>query len=396
MQSDHPARNSWTRVAEGALGIRMGLWPDKTLERVFVEVAAAAGLKGPEQVARRLAARHLPTRHAVLSGLSLGETYVLRHPRQFEAVRHLLRRAEGQVTLWSAGCSTGEEAWSLALVAFEVLGPAAQRRVRVLGTDINQSSLQAAERGVYRPWALRALDGRTRDAWFVPAGTLWEVRRELRAITRFLPLDLLEGAASLPHEADLCMLRNVLLYLTAPARRTAVAAVARSLRQGGTLLLSPTDPKPLDSPLVEVQESWGSTLHKNTDGRTEPAALPAPVALPPELPAPELIPEPAPEPERGEVIVLTRARELLGDGHWAAALAEVDRLLLRSPRHAAALTLRACSLARVGRMSEAALSASLALWQLASEPLPGSVEMSAAELHFLCQYVLDLARSPHG
>jgi chemotaxis protein methyltransferase CheR len=370
-------------VAEGALGIQMSLWPSRTLERVFREVAAAAGLRGPDEVARLLASRHAPTRGAVLSALSLGETYVMRHPRQFEAVRHLLRSARGRVTLWSAGCSTGEEAWSLALVAFEVLGASAQRRVRVLGTDLNEASLAHAERGLYRPWSLRGLDIRTRDTWFRPAGSGWEVRSELRTITRFRPLDLLETGAEPPREVDLAMMRNVLLYLTPSARNRALGKVAGALRQDGLLLLSPTDPKPVGGALVEVQESWGSILHKRLQEPQEPAPLPT---QPPEPP-----PEPAPEADP-----LVRARNLLGDGHWSAALTELDRLLLRSPRHAAALTLRACSLARMGRMSEAALAASLALWQLASEPLPGGLELNAAELHFLCQYVLDLARSPHG
>ncbi len=213
-------------------------------ERGVAEVCRSLALTPAELLARMLA--HDPVAEAQLaSALTVGETYFFRDPPHFDRVReHLARLAAAdphrQFVLWSAGCATGEEAWTLAIMAHEVLGPSAAWRVRVLGTDLDARALDHAARGVYRAWSFR--QGQRPDPrWFTRDGSAWRVSSGLRRMVRFRPLNL-RHADDAPRHVDVALCRNVLLYFDADGIAAAARALDRALAPDGLLITGPSDP----------------------------------------------------------------------------------------------------------------------------------------------------------
>ncbi len=176
--------------------------------------------------------------HDLITDASVPETYFFRHPEQFELLASELvgRFAGPKIRAWSAGCSTGEEAYSIAacLLATSRWG------VEVIGTDIVPSHLERAATAEYGEWSRRSL---TADLFpvVVPSGaSRFVVRDEVKRVTSFRCENLLEG----PPEGelfDLILCRNLLLYLTAEAASTAIDHLISALAPGGFIVLGPLD-----------------------------------------------------------------------------------------------------------------------------------------------------------
>ena len=110
----------------------------------------------------------------LLSRLTVGETYFLRNRPQFSVLRDYLvpdlvkRKRELGMTLgiWSAGCSTGEEPYSLAILLREILPDFPEWKITILATDINEDAIAAAREGLYRKWAFREVEEEYRQRFF--------------------------------------------------------------------------------------------------------------------------------------------------------------------------------------------------------------------------------------
>lgn len=180
---------------------------------------------------------------ALARALTIGETYFFREAQHFELLRNALlprafARGEPPVRLVSAGCASGEEAYSLAIVANEVLGRAAAEQVRVLGFDINERALALARRGSYRPWSLRGVPDQVRKRWFERAGNEWRIGAAARSLTRFERGNLVDPAGCLPRSSsDVIFCRNVLIYLAEDAVALVLRALSQALRPGGVLIV---------------------------------------------------------------------------------------------------------------------------------------------------------------
>lgn len=184
---------------------------------------------------------------ALLDAVTVQETRMFRAAAQIEAFRvqvlpELAALADGRpLSLVSAGCATGEEAWTLAILAAGTGCP----DWRVLGLDLSRPALAAASAARYRlgpPDALREMPAADRrllditDGWFEPSAPL-------RPGVSFRRANLLRPG--LPDEtADAILCRNVLIYLTSEARELVLRRLVAALRPGGALLLGPTDSPP--------------------------------------------------------------------------------------------------------------------------------------------------------
>src|SRR5215207_3329228 len=116
--------------------------------------------------------------------ITIGETFFFRYAEQFAALRDTIlpeiiarKASTRRLRIWSAGCSTGAEPYSLAILANEILGESLGTwRVSILGTDINDSFLKAARQARFGKWALRSMPNEQRDRYFVNTGKeQWEV-----------------------------------------------------------------------------------------------------------------------------------------------------------------------------------------------------------------------------
>jgi chemotaxis methyl-accepting protein methylase len=154
-------------------------------------------------------------------------------------------RAEGadKIRVWSAGCATGEEAYTLALLAAEAFAPA-DPPVDVLGTDVSCAAITAATAGCYRERAIGGLGTTLRERYFQrQADGRYLVGGRLRRRVRFRRHNLIRDPAPPPGEAgfDIITCRNVLIYFEVPAAARVIEQLDRSLRPGGKLLLGAAD-----------------------------------------------------------------------------------------------------------------------------------------------------------
>jgi chemotaxis protein methyltransferase CheR len=204
------------------------------------------------------------------------ETYFFRHPAQIELLcdqvlprldSERLQAGRDRLTAWTAGCSTGEETWTMALAAatggaFSIgNGPCP---LSVLGTDISETVLATARTGTYArshaldsfraipPWAMRHFIG-------LSEGHVWHVPASLRRDVSFLRHNLLDAPPVTG--ADLVLCRNTLIYFDEAANRRAQANLAAALRPGGVLVLGPADS--LRSPeAFEAIEAPNATVYR--------------------------------------------------------------------------------------------------------------------------------------
>ena len=177
------------------------------------------------------------------------ETFFVRDRGQLDEIpwHALLQRARaagsGTVRVWCAGCASGDEAYTLALLAAQAFTPA-PAPVDVLGTDISQAALAAAAAGQYRERAVRVLEPSLRRRYFhqAPDGS-YVISDLLRRLVRFRPHNLARDTCPPAGEAsfDLITCRNVLIYFSAPLVSTVIDSLERSLRPGGMLVLGAAD-----------------------------------------------------------------------------------------------------------------------------------------------------------
>ncbi|GAA2882608.1 hypothetical protein Acy02nite_04860 [Actinoplanes cyaneus] len=330
----------------GILEKRLG-WTTTDIEAVpilpvLAERAAARRLSETDYL-NRLAGREWPEETTVLAErLSITETYFFRHGDQFRALsrqvlpeRLAARAGQRVLRLLSVGCSSGEEAYSLAITAHQ-LRPAPDWIISVQGVDANREMLRRAGQAQYSEWSLRETPADVRERWFRRTGAGFDVVDEVVASVRFAEHNVAgpdEPRVWQPGRYDVIFCRNLLMYLTRETVATLLGRITDSLAEGGALFLGHTDT--LGShPDGFTVEQFGDTVYYRRVAR-RPAPAPEPRPRIPERPRRARRP---PEDPR------TRALELLAGERFAAALDIVppDDLLLRG-----------VLLAQLGRLEEA-------------------------------------------
>jgi chemotaxis protein methyltransferase CheR len=190
-----------------------------------------------------------PSRLRHLAGqLTIGESYFFRHPEQLRTLSAWVakRRAErGRVTIWSAGCSRGEELYSVAIRLLLDLGPLARQGVVLQGSDLDARAIDTAREGVYSPWSLRGTDELERKRFFLPSDGGMRLVDELRTWPQFDCLSIQERLEQWSEgQLDVVLFRNVGIYLTPTALTEIHRGFARVLADDGLLVQSATDPRP--------------------------------------------------------------------------------------------------------------------------------------------------------
>jgi chemotaxis protein methyltransferase CheR len=184
--------------------------------------------------------------------LTVGETYFFRnkeHWRAFEefALPWLVQRSTAtgrrQIRIWSAGCSTGEEAYTAGIVLRRSLPDLARWSVEIIGTDISLVAIAAARKAVYTQNSFRGVPPEVRRQYFEQVGGgRYRLSADVREMACFRKLNLLDGAdMRRMREVDVIFCRNVLIYFNATSAGTVLAHFHRSLLPGGYLFLGPTE-----------------------------------------------------------------------------------------------------------------------------------------------------------
>lgn len=229
------------RILLAKRGFDLAMYKDRCVKRRIATRVRARGCSeaGPYL---ELLERDEVELDTLLAALTIHVTQFFRNPATFamlerQVLPELLRRlqAEGRRTLrlWSAGCASGEEPYSLALLMRE-MAPA-EVKVDILGTDISAAILDSARRGLYEPQRLVEVPAAIRERYFTPEGQGFRLAEPIRQMVRFERHNML----SAPHypKVDLIICRNVLIYFSREEQANILQRFATSLPAGGILVL---------------------------------------------------------------------------------------------------------------------------------------------------------------
>jgi len=182
----------------------------------------------------------------LIDELTTNETYFLRERSQLRALTSEIfselrlqrrTRARGPITVWSAGCSSGEEPYSIVILALEA-GLDPKHDLRVYASDISRRMLSRARQGTYRENAFRETEAHMRARYFSEKDGLWRISDDVKKHVDFVHVNLLDRSkVALLGALDVILCRNVLIYFDAETKRRVIATYEEKLRPGGHLLL---------------------------------------------------------------------------------------------------------------------------------------------------------------
>ena len=268
----------------------------------------------------------------LLNLLTIRHTYFFRDKAHFSALAERIlprlldtpRRSAGyrkpELRIWSAGCSTGEEPYSIAMVVADGLPAWRQWDIQILATDVSTQALEVGRRGIYGERSIKKVDPEQQRRYFTERsdpqkGRTYQVREDLRALVRFDRQSLLEG--TLPDGLDVIFCRNVMIYFDRPTAKTLIAHLRDSLVDDGCLFVGPCEGL--------LDPAAGLRLIEHQDGvyyRKAPRG--SALTVVPDLPQGHSTAEGDPIESRTED--LTEIEQAVGDKDYERALVLIESL----------------------------------------------------------------------
>ncbi|MBI5179169.1 MAG: tetratricopeptide repeat protein [Nitrospinae bacterium] len=307
-------------------------------------------------------------REELISHFAVGESYFFRDKGQFDLLKHKIfpelieRNKTGRtLNILSAGCATGEEPYSLAILLSEIIPDIAEWRVHILGTDIKEEFLEKARTAVYSEWSFRMVPEEVRKKYFTRKGGLFTLDPGIKRMVTFHRGNLLDAVfpepAGQPRGLDLILCRNVLIYY----RRTMAAAIVikmtEALREGGYLITGHwelfSSPLGILAPRV-FPESFA--YQRVAEGPAQKPIPPVPhlpvfpVALKAIMPR---TPSSTHDTVREPQAVLTDVHTLFNNAAYRKAVALLEKELRKAPEDFQALCLAAHAYANLGEHGRA-------------------------------------------
>ena len=244
MPDDVPAMRDLLERIKAASGIDFSHYKPATIRRRLAQQISAVGCRTIPDYLTYLDAKPDELQRLVSTFL-IKVTEFFRDAELFEALRKtivpdLIAYAQNlggrELRLWSAGCATGEEAYSLAMVVCEALRDIADPiKVRIFATDIDESAISFARRGLYPHDSIAQLEPYLLETYFTAVDDGWEVNKSIRSMTVFGQHDL--GQRAPFPRMDLAVCRNVMIYFSKDLQLRTLQIFAFSLRNGGYLIL---------------------------------------------------------------------------------------------------------------------------------------------------------------
>ncbi len=190
----------------------------------------------------------------LIAGVTVGESYFFRDKAQMDYLRNKLlpsliqkRRDQNSLYLriWSAGCSDGQELYSIAILLHQLLPDLQDWTLHMLGTDINVNALSRAIKGQYSEWSFRSTDENIRNAFFTKQKGKWHISNVIQKLTKYSYLNLYSdnfpSISSEINAMDLILCRNVFIYFDPATAKVVMEKFYQSLLPSGYLLQSASD-----------------------------------------------------------------------------------------------------------------------------------------------------------
>ncbi|WRH66314.1 MAG: CheR family methyltransferase [Planktothrix sp. GU0601_MAG3] len=152
-----------------------------------------------------------------------------------------LRQGTKSLTLWSAGCSTGEEPYTLSILLQQLIPDWGSWNLQILGTDVNEQALTKASQGLYTAWSFRMVDSSLKHRYFMRQGEDWKINFLTQSSVQFFNLNLVKDAYCYPNytpiqEVDLIICRNVFVYFEKDYINQVISKFFNALKPGGYLI----------------------------------------------------------------------------------------------------------------------------------------------------------------
>ncbi len=316
--------------------------------------------------------------------LTTGETYFLRDLGQMEVLRKrllpkLIKNRSGRrpLRIWSAGCSTGEEPYSIAILIKELTRTEPLPEIEIVGTDINKEALSKADKGIYGEWSFRGIAPDFMERYFKKEKKGWRIDDSIREMVSFSEkslshLDYPSYASGL-HDMDLILCRNVLIYLKREVVPGIIERLLKSLRGDGYLMVGHSEILSGNYGGLKPCLFPESIVYSHTDGTETTASKPLPATdrirvikrLPVKArfsrssaskrPAPRALVKAA-----SSTVTMNGLRRLFNRASYGEAVRAAKALLTEIPRDFDLLHLLARAYANMGEYGEALVTAARA------------------------------------
>jgi chemotaxis protein methyltransferase CheR len=243
---------AWSRYIYEICGVSLDESKGYLIETRLGGLVRESGVASLSELYYRAKADPNGLRRKIIDAITTNETSFFRDAAPFELLQHKLipdlidrrkRVTAGRVPLriWSAACSTGQEAYSTGIVLKELLGDLTRYDIRILGTDISDQVVAQASYGCYNKLELeRGMAPDKVARHFTSAGDRWKIRDEIRALATFRTMNLLE-TFTFPVPFDIVFCRNVAIYFTESDRLRLFRNIGRYLAKDGGLIIGATE-----------------------------------------------------------------------------------------------------------------------------------------------------------
>ena len=246
--NDDDALKALKRLIFSEINLDCQQYKDKYLKRRLMVRVRANGLSGLDEYLSFL--RTHPEEHDTLIGtITINVTQFFRDSSMYhylaeQVIPDIIYRKTEQgrrvFRVWSAGCSSGEEPYSVAILIKELLGGRVDEfQVSIHGTDIDDGSLSKAKKGVYSMDQLKNVDSKLLDTYFEPFGENYRVAREIKDMVRIKKHDLLADRKQT--NFDIILNRNVMIYFSREMQERLLMDFYNSLNNGGYLIIGKTE-----------------------------------------------------------------------------------------------------------------------------------------------------------
>jgi chemotaxis protein methyltransferase CheR len=275
------------------IAARMGLHFPKerrnSLERATCSIAREFGFEDTNAFILWLLSSHLEKEQleVMASHLTVGESYFFRDKKIFNVLKkHILpelvssrQNTEKFLRFWSAGCCTGEEAYSIAIVLSEIVPDIQDWNATILATDINTHFIEVAQAGVYREWSFRGSPKWLKKRYFTKteAGS-YRIDPRIREMVTFsyhnLAEDIYPSLFNNTNAMDVIFCSNVIMYFTPECAALVIENLYNSLADGGFMIVSPCELSQSQFKRFRTVNLSGSTLYRKCTDNGLPAETP--------------------------------------------------------------------------------------------------------------------------
>jgi chemotaxis protein methyltransferase CheR len=347
---------------------------DEPLTALVAERLAVLGLRNCSSYAEFLAYGETGCAEmdVLIAHLTIGETYFFRDEEQFAAIRDVIlpdilarKRCSKQLMIWSAGCATGAEPYSLAILLSRGLGhQMAGWQIAIHATDLNRSFLFQAAQGKFRAGALRSTPDAVKRECFLKEGLVWAIHPRFKEWILFHQMNLMDSefSTSFPPGThfDLILCRNVMIYFSREVNGRLIGQFHQSLGDGGWLVVGAAESNMDNLKIFRGVNAAGARLFQKTPLPSGPSEAASEAAPEPESKISPAAPAPSREFPAGPPQVvpadLDGLRQLADHGDWQGAADYGKRLLSQNGLNAEVHFYHALIFEKLGIANEPELS----------------------------------------